>query len=313
MKSSQPHQRLLIYLLLALTLACVISPILSLGADWFMTQWPALMPRRIPFHRTFDRAFMISGIVLFIVYRRSLFSAQLKELCQVSGVTASRDVAAGLGLALGSFLLVVAALTLAEVYTPFLRLTRSVAMGRVASAAAAAIFAAVLEEVFFRGILFMGLRAHSFKFRAYILANSFYSLIHFVRPGKAYFLDGLDLSAGFYHLAYTFTPFLDPLSLLPGVIGLLLVGAVLSFTVERTGSLYLAIGLHAGWVFSLKTLRVFGDYKRDQLGWLFGSSDPKIVSGVAVWTAILLAGVAIYYLTKSRAVRSNDLPRAVAA
>ena len=127
------------------------------------------------------------------------------------------------------------------------------------------------------------------------------------------FSTSLDLSAGIRHLGYTFTPFLDPLSLLPGLIGLLLVGAVLSFAVERAGNLYLAIGLHAGWVFSLKTLRVFGDFQRDRLGWLFGSSDPKLVSGVAAWAAILLAGVAVYYLTKSRAVRSNDLPRAVAA
>ena len=313
MKSWQPHQRLLLYLLLALALACAISPILSLGADWFMIQWPGLMPQRIPFHRTFDRAFMISGILMFIVCRRALFPARLKELWRVGAATASRDFAAGLGLALGSMLLVVATMTVAEVFTPFLRLPISVAIGRLASAAAAGIFAGVFEGIFFRGILFMGLRAHSYSVRAYLLANLFYAALHFVRPGEAYFLDRLDLGAGFRHLGYTFTPFLDPLSLLPGLIGLLLIGAVLSFAVERAGNLYLAIGLHAGWIISLKSVRVFGDFKRDQLGWLFGSSDPKIVSGVAIWTAILLAGVAVHYLTKSRAVRSSDLPRAVTA
>ena len=79
MKSWQPHQRLLLFLLIALALACVISPVLSLGADWFMTQWPALMPQRIPFHRTFDRAFMLSGVLLFLVNRRALMTAQLKS------------------------------------------------------------------------------------------------------------------------------------------------------------------------------------------------------------------------------------------
>ncbi|MGZ8483690.1 MAG: CPBP family glutamic-type intramembrane protease [Candidatus Binatia bacterium] len=313
MKSWQPHQRLLLYLLLALALACAISPILSLGADWFMTQWPALMPQRIPFHRTFDRAFMISGILLFIVCRRALIPARLKDQWRVGAAPASRDFAAGLGLALASMLLVIAAMTVAEVFTPFLRLTSSVAVERVARAAAAGIFAGVFEEIFFRGILFMGLRTRSYDVRAYLLANLFYAALHFVRPGDAYYLDRLDLGAGFRHLGYTFTPFLDPLSLLPGLIGLLLGGAVLSFAVERAGNLYLAIGLHAGWVFSLKTLRVFGDFQREGLGWLFGSSDPKLVSGVATWAAILLAGVAVYYLTKSRAVRSNDLPRAAAA
>ena len=313
MTSWQPHQRLLIYVLLALALACAISPVLSLGADWFMTQWPALMPERIPFHRTFDRAFMIAGILLFIVGRRALIPARLRKLLRVGAATARRDLAVGLCLALGSMLLVVAAMTVTEVFTPFFRLTRSVAIGRVASAAAAGIFAGVFEEIFFRGILFMGLRAHSYKVRAYLLTNLFYSALHFVRPGEAYFLDRLDLGAGFRHLAYTFTPFLDPLPLLPGLFGLLLVGAVLSFAVERAGNLYVAIGLHAGWVFSLKALRVFGDFQRERLGWLFGSSDPKIVSGAVTWAAILLVGVAVYYLTKNRAVRLSDLPRAVTA
>ena len=313
MKSWQPHQRLLLYLLLALALACAISPILSLGADWFMTQWPALMPHRFPFHRIFNRAFTISAMLLFFLCRRSLMTAQLRKLCLAGGATASRDFATGLGLALGSMVLVLAAMTAAEVYTPFFRQSRSAALARIAAAAAAAIFSGGLEELFFRGILFMGLRTHSYNLRAYVLANLFYAALHFVRPGQAYFLDSLDLGAGFRHLAYTFTPFLDPLSLLPGLIGLLLVGAVLSFAVERAGNLYLAIGLHAGWIFSLQTLRVFGDFQRPRLGWLFGSSDPKIVSGLVTWAAVLLAGVAVYYVTKSRAVRSSDPPRAITA
>ena len=313
MKSRPPHQRLLCFLLLALVLTCAISPILTLGADWFMTQWPALMRRRIPFHRTFDRAFMVSGVVLFFLFRRALISAELKKLFIAGPAQARGDFFAGLGLAAGSILLVLAAMTAADIFIPFLRLSRPAAVSRIASAAAAAMFAGVLEELFFRGILFMGLRTHSYRFRAYLLANLFYAALHFVRSGEAYFIDRLDLGAGFRHLAYTFTPFLDPLSLMPGLIGLLLVGVVLSFAVERTGNLYLSIGLHAGWVFGLKTLRVFGDFKRDHLGWLFGSSDPKIVSGVVAWTAILLTGAAVFYLTKSRAVRSSDLPRAITA
>ena len=313
MKSWQPHQRLLIFLLLALALACAISPFLTLGADWFMIQWPDLMPRRIPFHRTFDRAFMISGVVLFVVFRRSLFTRELKQLFHVSRAQARRDFLAGLSLAAGSILSVLVTMIASGVFTPFFRLSPSLAMSRIGSAAAAGVFAGVLEEVFFRGILFMGLRTHSYDFRAYCLANLFYAALHFIKPGDAYFVNHLDLGVGFRHLAYTFTPFLDPASLVPGMIGLLLVGCVLSFAVERTGNLFLAIGLHAGWVFGLKTLRVFGDFKRDQLSWLFGSSDPKIVSGVVTWTAILITGIAVSYLTKSRVVRLRDQPRVIAA
>jgi membrane protease YdiL (CAAX protease family) len=315
MTAWQAHQRLLVFLLLALAIACFISPFLTLGADWFRTQWPALLPQRIPFHRTFDRAFMISGIALFCVFRRQLITKELKALFLTSHKSARADFFVGLGLALGSVVLVITAMTAGKFFTPFFRVSLSLGISRIASAAAAAVFAGTLEEIFFRGILFMGLRTHGYRLRAYLLANLFYAGLHFVSPGQAYFIDRLDLGAGFRHFAYTFTPFLDPIALLPGMIGLLLVGLVLSFAVERTGTLFLAIGLHGGWIFGLRTLRVFGDFtvKRDQLGFLFGASEPKIVSGTFTWAAILLTGVAVYYLTRSRAARSSDLPRAVTA
>lgn len=313
MKSWPPHQRLVLFLLLALALACAISPIQSLGADWFMTQWPGLMPKRIPFHRTFSRAFMIAGVVLFFVFRRQLFTEDLKRLFVGGRAAALRDLAMGLALSLFSMVLILTAIAAAQVHTPQFNFSAGQALSRAASAAAAGMFAGVFEELFFRGILFMGLRRQAYDLRAYLLANLFYSALHFVKPGKAYFLDTLDLGAGFRHLAHTFTPFLDPPSMLPGFIGLLLVGAVLSLAVERTGKLYLAIGLHAGWVFSLKTIGLFGNIERPKLGWLFGTGHPKIVSGVATWVAILLTGAAVHYLTRNRAVQSTDPPHAVTA
>jgi hypothetical protein len=60
------------------------------------------------------------------------------------------------------------------------------------------------------------------------------------------------------------------------------------------------MGLHAGWVISIKTVRVFGDYQVENLGWLFGATDPKIVSGVATWIGVSLVGVAIYWITRRR-------------
>ena len=35
-------------------------------------------------------------------------------------------------------------------------------------------------------------------------------------------------------------------------------------------------------------------------GWLFGSTDPKIVSGVVTWAGILLVGLAVHWITRNR-------------
>ena len=300
------HTRLLAFLLLILALTCAISPWLAIGADWVAARWPSLLSERVPFSRVFNRAFMISGIVLFIACRRLFIGGQIKMLILANPRAACRDLFLGLGLAIGSMVILVAAMSASGVFTPFFRVSLEQALGRFASGISAAIFAGTLEELFFRGLLFKGLHDAGRPLRAYLFSNLFYSALHFVRPGQAYFLDSLEPLAGFRHLLTTFAPFLDPLALLPGLLGLFLIGVILSYALLRTGKLYLSIGLHAGWILSLKMMRVFGDFTRQDLGWLFGSSDPKIVSGVATLIGLLLVGVAVHLLTRSRPSWSDD-------
>jgi len=131
-----------------------------------------------------------------------------------------------------------------------------------------------------------------------------------VKPDVEYFLDPTDPLAGFRHLLNTFEPFSEPLLLLPGIFGLFLIGVVLSYALARAGHLYLAIGLHAGWIVGLKMIRVFGDFSREQLGWAFGATDPKIISGVATWIGILLVGLAVRQLTRQESRLVTDQPPA---
>ena len=300
------HRRLIFFLLGVLALTCVISPWLALGADWLTTYWPTLLSERIPFSRVFNRAFMISGVVLFILLRRFFSDGRIKELISVRFARACRDLITGLGFAVGSMILLVIAMTASDIFTPFLRVSLALALTRFATATMAGLSVGAIEELFFRGILFHGLRDQGKPLRAYIAANLFYSVLHFVKPGQDYFLDGIEPLAGFAHLSAVFSPFLDPLPLLPGIFGLFIIGLVLSYALVRTGHLYLGIGLHAGWVLSLKTMRVFGNFTREDLGWVFGSTDPKIVSGVATWIGIILVGVAVHFLTRKRSARSAD-------
>lgn len=306
-------RRFMLFLLAALALTCVISPWLALGADWVAARWPWLMSERVPFSRIFNRAFMIAGIVMFILCRRWFAGVEWKRLLAIQRATACRELFQGLALAIGSMVLLALAMTIGDVFEPFFRVSLAEALRTLAGAVSAAIFAGALEEIFFRGLLFKGLYDAGPPLRAYLLANLFFSLLHFVKPGEAYFLQGVEPFAGFRHLLTTFAPFLDPLPILPGAFGLFLIGVLLSYALIRTGKLYMSIGLHAGWIISLKSLRVFGDFRREDLGWLFGSTDPKIVSGVATFVGLLVVGVAIHYLTRNRFGPSTDLPHAGAA
>lgn len=298
-KSLKPHQRLLLFLLFVLALTSFLTPWFAASADWVASHRPSLLAERYSFSKIFNRTFMISGILLFFLCRRLLGINKPAELGLTQLSAGSRDLAMGWMLAVGSMVALGAVMTLFDVFTPFFRLSPAESVRRSMSALTAGVFAGFLEEVFFRGILFKGLYEQG-PLRAYLGANLFYSALHFVKPGEDYFMEAFDPWAGFRHLALTFTPFADPLPLLPGIFGLFLLGCVLSFAFTRTANLYLAIGLHGGWVFGLKTFRVFGDFRREDLDWMFGSTDPKIVSGVFTWIGIALVALAVYWITRHR-------------
>jgi membrane protease YdiL (CAAX protease family) len=310
MKSLKTHQRLILFLVLVLALTCFLTPWFAAAADWMAASRSPLLSERYAFSKIFNRTFMISGILLFFLCRRLLGIGKPADLGLTRFKAGSRDLASGWLLAAASMAALGAVMALFNVFTPFFRLSLAESISRCLSAFSAGVFAGSLEEIFFRGILFKGLYAQG-PLRAYLGANLFYSALHFVKPGEAYFMEVFDPWAGFRHLAFTFTPFLDPLTLLPGFFGLFLIGVVLSFAFTRTGNLYLAIGLHAGWIFALKVLRVFGDFRREDLDWMFGASEPKIVSGVFTWIGIILVALAVYWITRRRKTRleSGALPQ----
>lgn len=295
------YQRLLIFVLLVLALTALVSPWAATAWDLISGATGAMPEDRVPFPRFFNRFFMISGIILFLAYRPLLKIESPAQLGLTPRTRAVSDVAIGLCLALGSMLFLGFVMSVAKVYDPFFRLSLSESVAEYVNAILAGFTVGFLEEIFFRGIVFRGLLEDWKPIPAFIGANLFYSALHFIKPGEEYFLSGIDPWAGFRHLFYTFAPFLEPAAIAPGIIGLLLIGIVLSYAFFRTGTLYLAIGLHAGWIISIKTARVFGDYQRENLGWLFGSTDPKIVSGVVTWIGIVLVGLAVHRITRNRA------------
>jgi CAAX protease family protein len=294
------YQRLLIFVLLVLAFTALVSPWAATAWDLISAANAAALEDRIPFSRIFNRFFMVSGVLLFFACRSLLKIDSLSQLGLSPRTRAAADVATGLCLALGSMFVLGFIMSSAQVYEPFFRLSLGESVELYLKAILTGFTVGFLEEIFFRGIIFRGLLQDWKPLPAFLAANLFYSALHFVKPGEQYFLSGVDPWAGFRHLFSTFAPFLEPTEIVPGMIGLLVIGIVLSYAFLRTGTLYLSIGLHAGWIISIKTVRVFGDYQRESLGWLFGSTDPKIVSGVVTWAAILLVGLAVYWITRNR-------------
>lgn len=295
------YQRILIFLLAVLFVTALLSPWVALLWDLIIQAQPEWHEYRYPFSRIFDRLYMLLGIILFFAYRPLLGIGSMNQMGLQSARRAYPDLVKGFLLALGSLIILVIAMSWFEVFTPYFRLSLPAAAERSLEAFLTAATVGFLEEIFFRGIIFKGLLEDWKPPGAFIVASLFFSTLHFVKPAERFFLSGLEPWAGMRHVTNSFHPFLDPVGLFPGLFGLFVMGMVLSYAFLRTGSLYMSIGLHAGWIFGRKTLRVFGDYRRGDLGWLFGESDPKFVSGVTAWIVILIVGLAIHRITKNRA------------
>ncbi len=292
------YQRIFIFILGVLVLTCLLSPWAAWTLDLMRSWRPQWQGLEQPFARIFNRTFMVLGILLFFPCFGFLRISSAKDL----GLTNLRRgygyIILGAGLAVISFVIIVILMVAADIFQPAWRVTLAVGLQRSFKAVMTGLTVGLIEEVFFRGIIFKGLLDEWRPMGAYIVANAWYSAIHFIKPAQKSYVQDFDPWLGFYHLGHTFEPFTDPVALLPGFFGLFLLGVVLSYAFVRTGSLYLSIGLHMGWVLAIKSIKIYGGYSSADLGWIFGSANPRFVSGVATWVGFLAITMIVYWLTR---------------
>lgn len=117
---------------------------------------------------------------------------------------------------------------------------------------------ALLEEFVFRGAL-QSLLAKWLRPRSLFFAlAAFFALVHFFNPPHGLEAGEVEAATGFWMVgrifAHFFAQFANPSFLLAEFAVLFAIGLVLGYVRMKTGSLWLGIGLHAGWVFGVKTL-----------------------------------------------------------
>lgn len=143
----------------------------------------------------------------------------------------------------------------------------------------------VMEEIFFRGYLLQSFQENMSLPKAVCVCSLIYSMLHFFKA-DAFVSTGFQPFVGFVTMAQFFKPiFFEFFKNLPAIIGLFLVGVLLSYAFIKTKSLYLSIGLHAGMVFMMKTDALFLVRVRGEMGWLFG--DSKLITGALVWFLLI--------------------------
>jgi membrane protease YdiL (CAAX protease family) len=158
---------------------------------------------------------------------------------------------------------------------------------------ASALILATVMEVFFRGIV-MGvfLRAMRPAVALGMSAAFFAMVLSVMTPAGANVADPEAARPGFGMLRLLAMRFAEPASLLEVLIPLLALGGVLSYARWRTASLWLPIGLHAGWLFSKNLLA----------GLNAVPSQSVLIQGLIPLAAILMAGTLARFLISNHVV-----------
>lgn len=212
--------------------------------------WPGLP---WPFPRVFSRVAMLVVPLLLFHFRRELDLHRLKEYFRP--VDRGRRFNLKM-ICMGTLLSLFAAGLFFPLILGYGKIdwgTHSpsrIALGTLGTLPVA-LLVATIEESFFRVILFGWLAQRRTALFAAVATSVLYAVLHFVAPVKEFTYAAFSPFAGFDYLSRIFERMLHP-EVLPGLIGLFLVGLVLCYAIHTTRSIYLVIGLHAGWIVAVK-------------------------------------------------------------
>ena len=197
---------------------------------------------------------------------------------------------AGLGLAVGiaTMLPMSIAMLATGILEPRPGLDAAVVLEAVGAGLLAGLAVAVVEETFFRGLMFRAVsREEGFAFTALSTALV-YAAIHFFARTKIP-ADEVAWDSGFRLLGGALANFTNPLPVLGSFVTLVLVGLLLAGVRERTGAIAACIGLHMGWVWVIKATNSL-TLANENAAWAFlvGRFDGYTGWLVAGWGVLLV-------------------------
>ena len=160
--------------------------------------------------------------------------------------------------------------------------------GAVAEGALVGLVVAVVEETFFRGLMYRAIERESGFAAAAACTALVYASIHFFARVKIPAED-VAWDSGFRLLGGALANLSQPLSIIDSFVTLTLVGLLLALVRRRTGAIAACIGLHMGWVWVIKsTLAVSREVEPSAYAHLVSRFDGYTGWLVAAWAALLI-------------------------
>jgi membrane protease YdiL (CAAX protease family) len=255
--------RLLAYFVATLLFGAFVAPPLYWTAQRLSARHAFGFLAQFGFETVFHRALLIGALLFFWPLLRSLRIRNWRELGLTRNNHSLRDVSVGFAAAAIPLLFFGALLVIFGVYS----VRPSISFGVLAQRSLSAIVVPFIEEPLFRGLILGILLRSTSPAIATFLTSALFSILHFLKAPES--SSGvITWNSGFVSIANAFTQFGQPLLVLAGFTTLFLLGWILADARIRTRSLWLPIGLHAGWIFASAIFNKVARREMELLPWL---------------------------------------------
>jgi membrane protease YdiL (CAAX protease family) len=255
--------RLAAYFITIVLGGALLAPILFWSAQTVAAHGVFPFLAKYHFDTFFHRAILIAAVLLLWPLLRLSKVRGMADLELAPNSHWGRDVGAGVLLSVIPLLFCAALLIVLHVYS----IRHVLVWSRVGKVVLAAISVPLIEETFFRGIVLGILLRSNRKVVSIVAVSALFAAVHFLK-GSEWEPSTVTWTTGFQSMGDVFAGFGDPMMVLAAFATLFLIGCILADARVLTRSLWLPIGLHAGWIFASGMFSWLARWQMIALPWL---------------------------------------------
>ena len=255
--------RLAAYFIAIVVGGALLAPILFWSAQALAAHGVFTFLTKYDFDTFFHRAILVAAVLLLWPLLRVSNVRGMADLGLATNPHWGRDVCRGILLSVIPLLFCAALLIALHVYS----FRHFIVWPQIGTVLLAAISVPFIEETFFRGIVLGILLRTGRKLLSVVTVSGLFAVVHFLK-GSEHESAIVTWTSGFQSIGDAFAGFGDPMMVLAAFATLFLIGCILADARVLTRSLWLPIGLHAGWIFASGTFNSLARRQMVALPWL---------------------------------------------
>ena len=276
--------KLALYFVAIVIVGALLAPLLFWSAQSLAAHGVFPFLTKYDFETFFHRAILITAALFLWPLLRISHVRGMADLGLTSNSRWGRDLCAGVVLSAIPLLCCGALLIEFDAYS----FRHTIAWSRFGKIIIASIFVPFIEEAFFRGIILGVLLRTGRKYLAILIVSALFAAIHFLKaPEQTSAV--VTWCSGFDSIAHALGRVGDPMMLASAFATLFVIGCILADARVLTRSLWLPIGLHAGWILASGAFNLLARQRTLALPWMGKNLLIGIIPlGVATFTWIIM-------------------------